>query len=331
MSVDVVNYASLAQLERQLRLPQSDAAIGQFFTGNDTSLSVGSGFDLDGLTLYDGTRDARNIDWGQSARMPDDELLERQFYADKTPLTVFVSDIPTHERYAKTRGHEMTARAMGFVASHLLLRAGEIQGSPLIVRWTDGRNYDAATNSVRTYEGANAAKKAVVRGLSVAELSTQRALDQSSQKTGRFFKKDKTTDHTPVLERETLAEVLQATSRRSQKIADMAQFIVVSDFRSGFDATLESLSRISRNNQLITVQVTHPVLRGEGIKRGDVLAGANKGQNIILETEPQVQKYINDVQQKQAYIDAALKSVSDNTVRLDTAQPDWFKALKKVA
>lgn len=111
----------------------------------------------------------------------------------------------------------------------------------------------------------------------------------------------------------------------------MAQFIVVSDFRSGFDATLESLSRISRNNQLITVQVTHPVLRGEGIKRGDVLAGANKGQNIILETEPQVQKYINDVQQKQAYIDAALKSVSDNTVRLDTAQPDWFKALKKVA
>ncbi len=331
MSVDVVNYSSLVQLEQQLRLPQSDAAIGQFFYGNDTSLTIGSGFDLDGLTIYDGTRDARNIDWAQSARMPDGELLERQFYADKSPLTVFVSDIPTHERYAKTRGLDMTARALGFIASHLLLRAGEIQGSPLLVRWTDGRSYDAATNSARTYDGANAAKKAVQRGLSVAGLSTQRALDPTPQKTGRFFKKDKNIETGPVLGRETLAEVLQATSRRSQKITDMAQFIVVSDFRSGFGATLESLKSISRDNELITVQVTHPVLRGEGIKRGDVLAGANRGQNIILETDAQVQKYINDVQQKQATVDAALKSVSQRTIQLDNAQSDWFKTLKRVA
>lgn len=331
MAIDVVNYEGLSTLQQQLRLPSSDQVIGQFFSGDDTSLMVGNGFDLDGLTLYDGTRDSRHIDWAQSMRMPNNGLLERQFYADKTPLTVFVSDMPTHERYAKTRGHTMTARALGFVASHVLLRASEAQGSPLMVRWTDGYSYDTTTNSVRTYEGARSAKKAVQKGVEIAELSTLRALHQADQKTSRFSFKKGSIQQEPQLVRESFADVLQTTHRRAQRIADMARFIVVSDFRTGFDATLESLKSMSRSGEVITVQVTHPVLRGEGVKKGDVLAGAVKGQNIILETDAQVQAYVDQVQQKQARIDAALKAVSLHTVHLDTAQADWFTPLKKVA
>lgn len=331
MSVDVISYPGLIQLERQLHLPQSDEAIGRFFYGEYNSQIIGNGYDMDGLKEYDGG-DSRHINWGQSARIPDGKLLVNQFYDEKVPLTIFVSDVPIHERYAKTRGHDMTARALGFVASHLLLRASEMQGSPLTVRWTDGYKHDARTNSTRTYEGENAAKRAVQRGLSVAELSTNRALAVTERKTGRFgFRKRVDGVQAEALERETFSDVLQEVTRRSRTLADMARFIVVSDFRSGFDATQESLQKISRTNDVITVQITHPVLRGEGVKRGDVLAGATKGQNILLETDAQVQKYINDVRAKQARIDAGLRAVSQRTVTLDTAQPDWFKSLKKVA
>ena len=330
MAVDVINYPGLLHLEQKLHLPVTDQVIGQFYSGQDTSQRVGSGFEVDGLIEYDGTRDAKNIDWVQSMRFGNDvDLLERQFYNEQSPLTVFVSDIPTHERYARTLGVVMSARALGFVAAHVLLRGAEKSGAPLMVNWSDGMQYPKNINGIRMYEGKNAAKKAIVQGLAVAKMSTERA-QQPAVKQSRFARKKSQSEGIAAeqLQTEQLQNVLVRAQRRSRQIADMARFVVVSDFRSGFSDLQPVLRSISRDNEVITIQITHPVLRGEGLKVGDVLATGSVGQNIILDTPAQLQKYSELAIQRQRTIDEGLKKASSHTIKLDTAVPGLFTRLR---
>ncbi|MDO8265982.1 MAG: DUF58 domain-containing protein [Candidatus Saccharibacteria bacterium] len=314
MTVNVMTFPDIVHAERQIFQYDSDHELGRFSFGDQESPKIGDGLEIDGLRDYVPGDDARHIDWLASAKRPDGGLFVRQHYADQVPLTVLISDIPTEKRYSNTPGNPLSAQSLGFVVCYSALKSAVNIGSPLFGAWTDGYISDYKP---RGLEGPKAPEIIINAGIESATRSAELNLkaQESAKKVGLLRKKA-----TPFImpEDETLADLIDRTAKQAKLITDAARFIIVSDFRAGTDDAVQALSEIGRRSDVITVQITNPLLR-ELPASASVFQGEKQG--VIIESEQQRVLYAQKAAIKQARIDELLKQVSVKTVKIDTMDP----------
>ncbi len=315
MAVDVLTYPELISAEAQLLAYDSTRDIGKFSYGDNQSLKIGDGLEIDGLRDYQPGDEARHIDWIASAKQSDGGLVVRQHYAEQSPLTVVISDIPTDGRYAETPGSPLSARALGFVVAHSVLKAGVKSGAPIMGVWTDGFEFGVKP---KVFEGPKAPKIAINSGLEIAGRSTSLGLSQEApqKRSGLLRRKVEPTELTKV---ESFSEVIERTKRQTRLIADTARFIIISDFRLDIDDTMQALNGLSRTSDVIAVQITNPHLR-ELPKDISVFKSGSKG--VIIESDQQRLLYAQKATTKQARINASLKNATTKSYIIDTMTPN---------
>lgn len=314
MAVDILTYPELISAEAQLLAYDPSRDIGKFSYGDDQSLKIGDGLEIDGLRDYQPGDEARHIDWIASAKQPDGGLVIRQHYAEQSPLTVVISDIPTDGRYAETPGSPLSARGLGFVVAHSVLKAGVRSGAPIMGVWTDGFEFGVKP---KVFEGPKALKRAINSGLEIAGRSTSLGLSQQApqKRSGLLRRKVEPTELPKV---EALSEVIERTKRQTRLIADTARFIIISDFRLDIDDTMQALRGLSRTSDVLAVQITNPHLR-ELPKGISVFRSGTNG--VIIESDQQRIMYAKKAAEKQARINASLKSVATKAYTVDTMSP----------
>ena len=314
MAVDVLTYPELISAEAQLLNYDSNRDIGIFNYGDDRSVRIGDGLEIDGLRDYCPGDEARHIDWIASAKQPDGGLIVRQHFAEKSPLTVVISDIPTHDKYSETPGSPLSSRGLGFVVAHSVLKAGVKSGAPIMGVWTDGYEFGVKP---KVFEGPKAPRKATSQGLAIAGRSTKLAQQQEAhQKRSGILRRKAEQPELP--KTETFAEVIERTKRQTRLIADTARFIVISDFRVDIDETSQVLKSLSKTSDVVAVQITNPHLR-ELPKGISVFQNGSKG--VIIESDQQRLMYARKAAEKQARINEFLKNVATKAYIVDTMKP----------
>jgi hypothetical protein len=314
MAVDVLTYPELISAEAQLLAYESSRDIGKFSYGDDQSLKIGDGLEIDGLRDYQPGDEARHIDWIASAKLADGGLVIRQHYAEQSPLTVVISDIPTDGRYAETPGLPLSARGLGFVVAHSVLKAGVKSGAPIFGIWTDGFELG---KKPKVYEGPKAPRLAINSGLEIAGRSTNLAHSQEApQKRSGLLRRKVEQAELPKLE--AFSEVIERTKRQTRLIADTARFIIISDFRVDVEGTCDALRGLSRSSDVVAVQITNPYLRE--LPAG-VTTFSTGAKGVIIESDQQRIAYARKAFDKQARINASLKNVTTKAYIVDTMTP----------
>jgi hypothetical protein len=319
MAVDVLRFPDLIDVEKQLLTESENNKLGRYYSGAEESALIGNGLEIDGLRDYEPGDEARHIDWIRSAQRADGGLYLRRHFADQAPLTVFVSDAPRHDRYAETLGNPLSARSLAFIVGHLSLKANSIAGSPMIGVWSDG--YSRPTKTI-SYEGENGARKIIESGLNLAGTSTELFTSLKAQADNKkWYKRSREAVQTPELE--DFSETVKRASRLAQRYADVARFIIVSDFRSNTEATAQQLRTLKniRNCEVIAFQITNPLFRGIP-SEVRVLNSSNAGsKNDIIDSEQKRQQYADRAVARQAEIDEMLKNATTKTITIDTMNP----------
>lgn len=325
MAIDVLTYTDLLRAERQIQLPENERSNGVFIGGSDRSMLLGDGLEIDGLRDYEPGDEARHIDWIKSASRSDDGLWVRQHYADRAQLTVLISDVVS-DRLARTPGQPLAARSLGLVASHLLLKAATREDSPIIGVWSGGTVLPSATVR-RPLEGPKAARKAIEHGLAVASAATQQAQATRESANRGLFSRKKNGVATEVTE-EHFSDVILAARTRARKFAEAARYIIVSDFRMDTTNVLVAVAELKRYSEVITVEVTNPLLR-ELPANVSVMETQGSKKNLVIEGGVQRAEYARLAAEKQQRITAGLTRVSDWAVTLDTVNTEGISTLTR--
>lgn len=320
--IDVINYSQLQEAEALLYDIDSENQMGRFRYGVEQSARIGHGSEIDGVRDYVQGDDARMIDWRRTAQRSDKGLYVRQHYADQAPLTVLVSDIPTFERYAGTPGEPLSAQALGFVTIKTILETLSYDRSQVLGYWTNG-TYDSTGKSTIIYSGLDIIKGPLINGLNSARISAESVITPKEESKKGLFGRSKNVafDSDPTPEPEKFSQAITRAAQFALMSADVARYIIVSDFRDGTDDIIESLEvvRSYGNTEIITVQITNPLLR-ELPNSTEVFGGNNK-KGIIVESQAQRDLYKQRAKVKQSKINNALRNLSMRTLTIDTLTP----------
>jgi len=313
-SYDTIMTSELLEIERKIFDRESIAHLGRFSLGEDVSRRIGFGVELDGIRDYMPGDDARHIDWVDTAKRTDGNLSVRQHYEDQEPLIMVVSDMPSHLRYAETVGDPLSARTLGLIATHVAALSLSSRGSPIGAIFSDGFE----STEFKPENRVKTAERMLEVGAGLAGASTEGLKDHRKQAKKRHgLRRQKQGLMLP--EHQPFSEVIDTGKIRSKKTADVARFIIVSDFRSDTDASMAAMKKLKKTNDVVAIQITNPVMRGvvEGIDRyTDAL-----GKTTILETSGQKSRFTELVVQRQADIDEALEQSASLVITIDTGDP----------
>lgn len=321
MGIDVLHYPDLIRVERELFAYDPRFDTGRFGQGDEQSRKVGDGHLYDGVRDYEPGDDARFIDWKKTAMRSDNGISLRQYYQEKAPLTVLVSDIPTVQRYKETPG-DISARTLGLIVAKQLTEVCATQGSPILAAWTYGYEAD---KKPKVYEGHKvASRKIAMLGLEASRQSNELEdrVREASKKRGIF---NRTPDAIELPTEEPFSRTLEKAIKQSVSLAGMARFIIMSDFRSDTEQTLDLMKKLNNRSDVLAIQITNPLLRE--IPEDVVRLSDGKGGSFIIETQAQRDKYKELQASRQQYIDSRLKSNSARAIVVDTADPRTVKRI----
>jgi hypothetical protein len=324
MGIDVLHYPDLIRVERELFAYDPRFDTGKFGQGDEQSRKVGDGHLYDGVRDYEPGDDARFIDWKKTAMRSDNGISLRQYYEEKAPLTVLVSDIPTDQKYRETPG-VISARTLGLIVARQLTEVCATQGSPVLAAWTYG--YEN-TRKPKVFEGHRIASKKIAElGLDSSRQSSDLVIRarEASKKRGIFGKKPETLELPTA---EPFSKTLEKAMKQSVQLAGMARFIVMSDFRLGDDTeeTFDLMKKLNNRSDVLAIQITNPLLRE--IPSDVERLSDGMGGSILIETQAQRDKYKELQEARQQYINSKLKSTSAKAVIVDTSDPITVKSVK---
>lgn len=316
MSLDVFEYPKLVEAEKELFGYRSPFPIGQLEYGGSESQRFGNGYEYDGARDYQLEDDARHIDWQLTAQRSDNWFTVRKYFKTRAPLTVVVSDIPTEERFAGTPGDpeaelQLSARSLGFIVGKQVVETATKDGAPVLAVWSDGVQ---TQRDLQAFSGPVGVRKIVQDGLDVALASRDRAA--AWHNAGRRERKRLSQEPQDEIK---FSEAIELGVNRSLQVSGMARFVLISDFRSDIDATLEAMKRLNHSTEVLAIQISNPLLRE--IPKGVDRISDGKGGSFVIETEAQRAKYREIQADKQAKLDEALKRASISGIKVDTSSP----------
>lgn len=338
MSLDVFNYEQLEQAKRAIRFPD-ESMLGKFTGGNDDSAVTGVGYDIEGLRDYQPGEDTRLVDYKKSASRSDGGLWVKELIDIRSPLNVFVSDIPS-DRYARTAGFELSSRGLGFVTMAGLMEAADVTGGAIMPVWSDGEQPDSRGLALK-FTDRYRVRRAIGEGLQLAESATMRTLERRStaadlrdriakvssrraQKLGLTDELDRLLSNGP--KPEPFVDVLNLAFNEARRYSDVGRFVLLSDFMKGEPDDLSAIvSQISRCGDVYAVRVINPALLELPGVGG--LFTTSDGTSVTVENEQQRDRYRQIMSEKHANIKGALLDGGAKVITLETGKEDWVQDL----
>jgi hypothetical protein len=320
MAIDVITYEGLKEVEKQLLLPDSELPIGSSATGVSQSKRVGTGIEIEGLQDYMPGDEARFIDPLRSAMRWDDGFTVRRYHDEQDPLTVLISDMPS-DTFGNTLGNPLGVRATGMVVCYAFLKQAQRTGSPILVGWSARKAFQR--EEVQTFSGVKSADHAIEAGLDLAQTATDHALSGVETQGRKVFRKKVTT--VTEVPNEGLAGIIDQARVKANRIASLARFIVVSDFRYQTEEVLEATGALSKYGEVITLEVTNPLLRS--IPKELTVINRSGQKNQIVESNAQREKIEEVLRQRQEQITSGLARVSTLAYSVDTSDLGAIQSL----